>query len=200
MNRTGPVLPQGRQMFGRAVTLVALEAIVRITLASSSMPASRCVLARIEAADISATVASPPTMARIGKASAGQRLPSISTSAGVSDKPATARCIASRVACRMLMASISSTVASAIAQASAFSRISMASRSRRAAESFFESARPTIGRAGSRITAAATTGPASGPRPASSTPQIMPEPMTEAAIPRQQLSRRCSGAIAGACR
>ena len=37
-----------------------------------------------------------------------------------------------------------------------------------------ESLRPGIGRAGSRITAAATTGPASGPRPASSIPQIRP--------------------------
>ena len=38
--------------------------------------------------------------------------------------------------------------------------------------SCLESRRPRIGRFGSRITAAATTGPASGPRPASSTPAI----------------------------
>lgn len=35
--------------------------------------------------------------------------------------------------------------------------------------SFFESLRPSIGRSGCRMTAAATKGPASGPRPASST-------------------------------
>ena len=44
----------------------------------------------------------------------------------------------------------------------------------RGAVSAFESARPAIGRDGSRITAAATTGPASGPRPASSTPATRP--------------------------
>jgi hypothetical protein len=41
---------------------------------------------------------------------------------------------------------------------------------RRADDSFFESVNPGIGRLRSRITAAATTEPASGPRPASSTP------------------------------
>ncbi len=56
------------------------------------------------------------------------------------------------------------------AHASALARISTASRARAAPDSSFESRRPAIGRAGSRITAAATTGPASGPRPASSTP------------------------------
>ena len=42
------------------------------------------------------------------------------------------------------------------------------------AVSTLESARPAIGRSSSRITAAATTGPASGPRPASSTPATRP--------------------------
>ena len=37
--------------------------------------------------------------------------------------------------------------------------------------SFFESFRPGITSSGGKITAAAQTGPASGPRPASSTPQ-----------------------------
>src|SRR6478609_1840776 len=48
-----------------------------------------------------------------------------------------------------------------------------------------ESARPAIGWMSSRITAAATTGPASGPRPASSTPAIRPTP--------SQLKPSCSG-------
>ena len=43
----------------------------------------------------------------------------------------------------------------------AFSRISTASRSRTAGRSFLESASPAIGRSGSKITAAATTAPAS---------------------------------------
>ena len=45
-----------------------------------------------------------------------------------------------------------------------------ASSARRAAVNFLESRKPPIGRAGSRITAAAMTGPARGPRPTSSTP------------------------------
>jgi len=74
----------------------------------------------------------------------------------------------------MLMRSISAALASAMHQASAFSLISAASASRRFSVSFLESLRPAIGRAGSRITAAAVTGPASGPRPASSMPQTRP--------------------------
>src|SRR2546425_7230728 len=46
-----------------------------------------------------------------------------------------------------------------------------ASTSRRSGVSTLESARPLIRRSGFRITAPAYTGPASGPRPASSTPQ-----------------------------
>ena len=46
------------------------------------------------------------------------------------------------------------------------------SSSRTLALNFFESFNPTMGRLGSRITAAATTDPAKGPLPASSTPQI----------------------------
>src|SRR3989338_6029934 len=50
--------------------------------------------------------------------------------------------------------------------------MSGASRSRCFSESFLESASPAMGLLASRITAAALTGPAKGPRPASSTPQI----------------------------
>src|ERR1700741_3461487 len=71
----------------------------------------------------------------------------------------------------MLKRSISSTVANATAQAVARSLMRAASTSRRSAVRIFESARPLMRRAGSRITAAAYTGPARGPRPASSTPQ-----------------------------
>ena len=47
---------------------------------------------------------------------------------------------------------------------------------RRLAESFLESSNPSIVRAGSRTTAAATTGPARGPRPTSSTPHTRAKP------------------------
>ena len=72
----------------------------------------------------------------------------------------------------MLSSSISSTLAHATDHASARSLIRGARASRFFAVNFFESASPSIGRSGSRITAAAQTGPASGPRPASSTPAV----------------------------
>ena len=55
----------------------------------------------------------------------------------------------------MLMASISSTLAEATAQAMARSLMRPASSSRRSAVRILESARPLMRRAGSRITAAA---------------------------------------------
>jgi hypothetical protein len=78
--------------------------------------------------------------------------------------------MASIEAWKMLMRSISSTVACATAQAIARSLMRPASTSRRSGASTLESARPLMRRFLSRITAAAYTGPASGPRPASSTP------------------------------
>src|SRR6201746_485421 len=80
--------------------------------------------------------------------------------------------MASKLARRILMLSISATDAVATDQNNARSRISTANSSRRAAVSFLESARPTMGLAGSSTTAAAYTSPAKGPRPASSVPQI----------------------------
>jgi len=76
------------------------------------------------------------------------------------------------VACKILNSSISSTLATAIDQLRACPLISLARLSRLSLLSIFESARPSIGCCGSRITAAATTGPAKGPRPASSMPAI----------------------------
>src|SRR3954467_13511276 len=70
---------------------------------------------------------------------------------------------------KMLIRSISSTVAWATDQATARSLMRPARTSRRSGVSTFESARPLIRRFLSRITAAAYPGPASGPRPASST-------------------------------
>src|SRR5690349_18207346 len=78
--------------------------------------------------------------------------------------------MAMRLARRMLNESISATLAKAMDHAMARSRISAASLSRAASLSTFESANPSIGRAGSSTTAAAKTLPSSGPRPASSTP------------------------------
>src|SRR4029079_7706742 len=125
----------------------------------------------MEAAEIALCEASPSTMARARQASSGQWVPSIRASCGATLRASTARRMARSEARKMLMASISSTLANATAQATARSRMRPASSSRRSAVSTFESARPFPRRAGSRITAAAYTGPASGPLPASSTPQ-----------------------------
>src|SRR5690554_943506 len=73
----------------------------------------------------------------------------------------------------MLISSISAGVACATANASALRRISRASHVRSSSSSCFESFSPRMRRLRSSTTAAATTGPASGPRPASSTPAIV---------------------------
>ena len=69
----------------------------------------------------------------------------------------------------MFSASISSTLAWPTAQ-SQRAMTSSAKAARRRAVSFLESFRPSGMQLTSRITAAAVTGPASGPRPTSSTP------------------------------
>src|SRR5579884_769307 len=134
---------------------------------------SRVTLARIEAALIAGSMASPSTIARAGQgASSGTCVPSISASCGTGASAASARAMPSRVARKMLCRSMSSTLTSTTLNASARSRMRAASAARRAGPSTFESASPRMRRAGSSITAATTTGPASGPRPASSTPAV----------------------------
>ncbi len=62
----------------------------------------------------------------------------------------------------------------ATAKATAWARMASAARSRSAAVRHLLSSTPGIRQWQSRITAAATTGPASEPRPTSSTPAIEP--------------------------
>src|SRR6187551_2798250 len=68
------------------------------------------------------------------------------------------------------MRSISRTDANPIAQAMEFALIARVSLLRLSSLNVLESANPLTGRAGSRITQAANTGPANGPLPDSSTP------------------------------
>src|SRR5690554_4285291 len=125
----------------------------------------------MEAAEIAGILASPPmTYCAAHAKPFGTWLPSTSTCCGGFCKPSQARRMASMVAPRILSWSISATLALAMHQARARSRISTANASRRAALRRLESFRPSIGLVSSRITAAANTGPARGPRPASSTP------------------------------
>ena len=134
--------------------------------------ASRFVLARIEAAEIEGSLPSPPMIAFASISSLGVALPSISAKSGETGSPATARCIAKKVASRIFRESISSTEAFAMLQYFALLLISVAKKSRRFSLSFLESAKPSMGLSPSRMTQAAVTGPAHGPRPASSIPQI----------------------------
>ncbi len=132
------------------------------------------VFARIDAALIAGSVASPPTIARALKdrpkpSRRGRRLPSMSSRCGLKLMASTARRIARNVACRILSASISAGSAQPIPKHSARRRIAALKRARVSALKTFESAMPAMARPGRRITAAATTGPAKGPRPASST-------------------------------
>jgi len=84
----------------------------------------------------------------------------------------------------MFKLSISSTLAQATDQASAFFLMMPASRSRSRTLKTLESAIPAgARRPGSNTTAAAQTGPAGGPRPASSTPQIRRTAATAGALP-----------------
>jgi hypothetical protein len=80
----------------------------------------------------------------------------------------------------MFQASMRSGCTFATAQVSARVRIFSAAFSRLTAESFLESSSPWMRRLGSRMTAAATTGPNSAPRPASSVPATSEKPSFQA--------------------
>ena len=135
-------------MHRRAVTLCAGR---RRTAGTGYVPPAcrhRAVLARMDAALTSRIVCvSVPVQAGSRCACAPmaaspvallfRRSRSVAQSAAAT---ATARNIASMVACRMFIESISATLAEAIAQACARALITGANASRRPAESFFESA------------------------------------------------------------
>src|SRR5437667_7358934 len=91
----------------------------------------------------------------------------------------------------MLARSISSGSTTPMPTATARRRISTPSRSRRAAVRTLESATPSRRVPGGKTTAAATTGPASGPMPTSSTPATCRMPT------RQRSVSRCGAAVAG---
>ena len=117
--------------------------------------------------------ASPFTMAFALHGMSGHRFPSIKAQSGGLGKFKTARRMAIIVACKILTRSISS--GSAIpTPIAACAKISFSNSSRLISDNFLLSLRPSGILFGTNITAAATTGPANGPRPASSTPQTRP--------------------------
>src|SRR6266536_1381314 len=100
----------------------------------------------------------------------------------------------------MLMASISSTVVTPTAKQSAEPLISTARRSRSAASICFESSMPRGRKSRGRITAAATTGPASGAMPASSTPAIRVTPFSQRGpSPARRTARAARRRSCGRC-
>src|ERR1035441_8568900 len=89
----------------------------------------------------------------------------------------------------MLICSMPAESTAATAQAMECWRIRGASSSRRSAGSSFESRSPRMRYAGSRITAAATTGPNSDPRPTSSTPATWCAPAAHARFSKLSVQR-----------
>src|SRR5208282_3479813 len=77
----------------------------------------------------------------------------------------------------------------ATAQATECCRTWSASCSRRSAGISFESRKPRMRHAGSRITAAATTGPNNDPRPTSSTPATSAAPAAQASFSNLRVQR-----------
>ena len=143
---------------------------------SSCINRSRVTFATIDAAAMAAERRSPPITPRWAIGNDGIRKASTKTASGRGARAKTARRIACRVAWWMLIRSISSGSIAITAHAVHLAQISSCNRSRAAAVSAFESARPSMRRSGSRITAPAITGPARHPRPTSSTPATHTKP------------------------
>lgn len=126
----------------------------------------------IDAAPMEMLFASPLIIGTCGIVTFGIVTASLSSRSGCGDNCAIACRIASYVACRILISSILSGPIVPSPVATACSMMISYSSSLFAAESFLESLIYNISQSFGRITAPATTGPASGPRPTSSIPQI----------------------------
>ena len=141
------------------------------------MSRSRVTLATIDAAAMERQRSSPLMIERCGRDKRGKISASISSACTGTESCAMAAYIACFVACRILRSSINSTEPIPTLVARACSMITSYRRSRACAVICLESRTPARWLANSwtpsgRMTAAATTGPARQPRPASSTPAI----------------------------
>ena len=140
----------------------------------------------IEAAAIDITMPSPPITASQSQGASILSRPSTNTCFGISGSARTARASAQSEARRILSRSIRAGEAKATAKDDV-AQISSNNSSRRSAVSRLESSMPLGIRFGSSTTAAATTGPASGPRPASSQPATGQTPRLISARSRRKL-------------
>ena len=140
----------------------------------------------IDAAAIETISPSPPITASQSHGVSSRSRPSTNTCCGISGKPCTARLSAHSDACRILSRSIRAVDPNATANEDV-AQIFSNSSSRRSGVSRLESSMPFGIRLGSSTTAAATTGPASGPRPASSQPATGQTPRLISARSRRKL-------------
>jgi len=135
---------------------------------------SRVTLARMLAAAMLRLNPSPPTKAVCSTGNPFTGNPSTKAWAGgcpLLFNPSNERFMARWVALRILSCPISSEVPSAIAKSTDASSVNRTyNPSLCSCVSFLESSRPSNSKSSGRMTAAATTGPAKGPLPASSTP------------------------------
>ena len=172
---------------------LALEAVAGWAAPRQAISRSRVTLATIDAAAIEATMPSPPITASQSQPASMRSRPSTKTRRGLTGSEATARASAHSDARRILSRSIRA--GGAIATATwARAQMRSYSTSRRSAVRRLESSSPRGMLSGSRITAAATTGPASGPRPASSQPATGHTPRLSAERSRRKVGRSTSSA------
>ena len=144
---------------------------------------------------------SPPITASQSQGASILSRPSTNTCFGISGSARTARASAQSEARKILSRSIRAGEAKATAK-DEVAQISSNNSSRRSAVSRLESSMPLGIRFGSSTTAAATTGPASGPRPASSQPATGQTPRLISARSRRKLGGATAmtplGSLAGA--
>jgi hypothetical protein len=130
-------------MFGRGVALVASQVVARIHgVVLSSISRSRATLAITDAAATETHSRSAETSTRWWTGTSGSETASSSSASGRTESRAAASVLASSVAWRMLIRSISSGPTNAIDQATACSRISTSRRRRSSGLRSLESRRP----------------------------------------------------------
>ena len=156
------------------------------------MMRSRVTLAMMLAAAMDSEIPSPLTMPSWGNGNPLTGRPSMMQWSGVVVSVSAARFMARWVALRMFRLSISSRLAVATDQITAGFEVSSAyNASRLRALIFLESSKPTHVKPSGKTTAAAETGPANGPRPASSMPAIFKKPRDRRAVSRDKSGMNC---------
>src|SRR5678815_1742860 len=162
------------------------------------MSRSRATLATTEAAATRRLLPSPLMTGIMRPSHWKSSRPSTRTRSGRGRSASTARCMLMSVAWRMLWRSMAAGWPKEIRTASALATISANNSSRSSSSICLESFTRKSGDSSRRTTAAHTTGPASAPRPASSTPAITEKPCVSNSRSKAQsfLKRRRSVASA----